>query len=429
MNKQSFAATFLVAALAALTLVACDSNGDARRLGNLVSVADANYTSLVINTGGESAVIETGEVTQLSLEAFAEGSETGVVIGSGSAAWRSSDSLIAEVDPDTGSVLGGAVDGEVTITATFGNLLATTQVRVSSAQLVSIDIESVDDSFSLNECSSGEYVAWGNYEGEEQRRNITDSVEWEVVPADGSGITAAFDEAGVLRVTAAGVLAVSTTRLAFLDKPEVASAITEVTVADSLEGIEIEADAGELSVASPLQYRGYPVYSNEPDQRPEISDYLSWNIAATSGRFDAVVNGLVTASEAGDGVLTAGCNGTGITESVAISAAGSGLFAGLTITAANADREFPLTVIWQGERITERLTATALYADQDGGEDVTDEANWLINSAPDGIFTLGNDNDNKGELIIRGRGRVTLTATYTDDNDVRFPATVTVISR
>ncbi len=418
--------------LAALTLIACDSDGDTQTLSDLVTIAEEGFTGLVIN-GDTETIIETGQSTQLSLEALTENTINGTAISAAMADWSSSDEQIATVDTDTGAVTGGNVDGEVTVTARFGNLTASTQVRVSSAQLVSIIVDQADSE--LNECSDTRFTAMGMFEGEERLRNITDSIVWTVAQA-----SAAFDENNLLRVSSAGELEVTATREAFLDRLAVNQTAT-VNVLDNLEGITIVADPGQLAVRSPLQYRAFPVYSNMPDVLPDITDNLQWDIedVATSGDFARVDNtlpdkGLVTALRSGDGLLLASCNGTQVTQTVNITAAGSGEFAGLSISAENSARDFPLQVTWQGEEIVEQLVATALFLDQEGGEDVTflDETEWQIETVSEpGIFTLGNDDDDKGQLTIRGVGRVTLRATFIDEDndDVVFMDTVTVISQ
>lgn len=153
---------------------------------------------------------------------------------------------------------------------------------------------------------------------------------------------------------------------------------------------------------------------------------MDWSIVdiATSGDFADVDNvlpgrGLVTPSRAGDGVLTANCAGTNISQSVNISAEGSGEFASLRITAENSERDFPLQITWLGEEIPEQLFAEALFRDQDGGVDVTDDGDtdWVITSDPNNVFTIGNDGGDSGELTINGVGTATIEVTFIDDDN------------
>ncbi len=429
MNTRISAVFYFVACLLTLSVTACDSDGDAQRLSNLVSIADAGFTSLVIN-GDTDTIIETGGTTQLSLEAFSDGAVLGTAISAASADWSSADTLIAEVDSDTGAVTGGSVDGTVAITARFGNLTATTRVRISSAELTSIIIEPADAAFTVNECSDTQFVALGVFQGEAEQRDITDSVVWSVAQTG-----ATFDEIGLLRVTSSDVLTVSATRVADEEKPEVTQS-EEVTVQDGLESIEIVADAGTLANGSPLQYRAVPMYANLPDERSEITDNVEWTLPPGASELFAVVDntlpdkGLVTPSQAGNGVLSAACLGTNISESLNIVAEGSGEFADLVIEAQNSAREFPLQVIWRREEIAEQLVAAALFRDREGFEDVTNDndTQWSISSSSNNVFSIGNDNDDKGELVINGEGTVTVLVTFTDDDGNFFSATATIVS-
>ena len=257
--------------------------------------------------------IETGQSTSLSLTAFTDDGLTGTVISATSADWSSSNDLIAEVDENTGIVFGRDVDGEALITASFANLSATTQVRVSSAQLETIIIQ--PPAAALNECSDNQFTALGVFQGEAEQRDITDTIEWSVTQGN-----AVFDEVntGLLRVTSTDALSVTATRAAFLDRVGVTQTDT-VMVLDNLAEINIMPDAGTLTARSSLQYRAFAVYADQPGVNAEITDNVDWSIVdiATSGDFADVDNvlpgrGLVTPSRAGDGVLTANCAGTNL---------------------------------------------------------------------------------------------------------------------
>jgi len=367
MNKIRTTLRVSFIGLFALAIVACDSDGDARELSNLVAIADGNFTSVEI-TGDTDTVIEVGATTSLSLTAFSEDNPTGSAIDT--AEWSSSDNSIATVASD-GTVTGGGTDGEVDITANFGNLTATRSVRISSAALVSVEISS--SSTEINECGAMQFTATGIFEGEEdQPRSLTNLVDWNVSPGPATFTDA---EAGLLRVTSGGVLEVTATSSDINGNRADVSGTTQVTVLDNLVAIGIEADAGELAVGAPLQFRAFPTYTADASgaavEALEITDNVSWSIqdSATSGAFATVDNtlpgrGLVTASRAGDGALTASC--AGIDQQVNIIAAGSGLLADLVIVPINQLREFPLTINFIDEEITEVFIAQALFLDQPG---------------------------------------------------------------
>ena len=413
LNKILATLRISIVGLFALALIACDSNGDALELSNLVAVADGGFTSVEIS-GDTDTVIEVGATTNLLLTAFIEDNPAGTAVNT--ALWSSSDSSIATVTSD-GVVTGGNTDGEVDITASFGTLTATRTLRISSAELVSVMISSVANE--IDECGAMQFTAAGIYQGEEdQPRSLTNTVDWSVTP-----LTATFidTEPGLLRVTSGGVLQVTATSTDAVGNSADIIATTEVTVLDNLLAIRIVPDAGELAVGAPLQYRAFPTYaidaSGMPVDEPEITDNVFWSIqdSALSGNFATVDNtlpgrGFVTPSRAGDGNLIASC--AGLQQQATIAAVGSGRLASLEIAPVNPLREFPLTIPFTGDEIIEVFIAQALFADQPGFLDVTDEADWSLTAGSGTPFVLDDE-----VLTINGTGTAMITATFTDENN------------
>jgi len=414
LNKIFATLRICIFGLIVLSISACDSDGDSQLLSNLIEVADSEFTSVEIS-GDTDTVIEVGGTSNLTLSAFSEGSTAGTVIDS--ALWSSSDTSIATVSSD-GVVTGGSTDGEVDISANFGSLTATRTVRISSAELVSILISAEADE--INECGAMQFMASGIFEGEEDSpRLLTNLVDWTVNSEAATFIDA---EAGLLRVTGAGALQVTATSSDTDGISADVLATTDVTVLDNLLSISVEADAGELTVGSPLQFRAFPMYAPDaaglPIDEPEITDNVMWSIqdTALSGAFATVDNtlpdlGLVTASRAGEGTITASC--AGIEEQIPVIAGGSGLLASIEIVPLNSLREFPLTVQFTGDTIVEQFLAQALFVDQFGSLDVTEEADWTLEAGSGTPFELDDD----GTLTINGPGTAMVTATFTDENN------------
>ena len=119
----------VVCSIALMLLVACDSDGDDQLLSNLVSIADDNLTGL--NIQGTTAVLSIGQTTTLDLSAR---TDAGTTVDVSDADWTSSDTSIATVS-SSGVVTAGGVNGDATITASFGILSASTVISVSSAPL------------------------------------------------------------------------------------------------------------------------------------------------------------------------------------------------------------------------------------------------------------------------------------------------------
>jgi len=431
-NKNFSLYQICLVVLAAVFTVSCDSNGDAQRLSNLVTIADAGYASIEIGGGDADTVVEVGDsitlAVQAKTQAMIDNNLAGTVVTAES--WSSSDNSIATVS-STGTVTGGATDGEVDITATFGNLIATRSVRVSSALLTEIVIALPENVTALNECSAVQFSAEGIYAGEEGQpgRSLTDRVVWNVAET-----SAVFHEAGLLRVTRADELTVTATMVETDRQPEVTSAPTVISVLDNLEVIDIVPDAGELAVNSPLQYRAFPLYTLLPDERSEITNNVAWTLTdiGASGNFARVDNtppdlGLVTASTGGEGTLKAECSGTGIEKTINVVSLGSNRIIDLEISFVNPQPDFPLTLPFTGNEFTEQLIATAQFSDRLDGLDVTNEAEWTISPSTNTPFSIGNDrNNNKGLLTVGGPGTIEITATYEDENnnDAVFTKTV-----
>ncbi len=414
--KKIFAA-FRICTLGLLVagVVACDSDGDLLELSNLIAIADADFTRVEIS-GDTETVIEIAATTNLSLLAFSEGSPIGIPINT--AVWSSGDTSIATVTND-GTVTGGGTDGEVDITARFGNLTASQTVRVSSAPLVSIEISS--EANVVNECGAMQFTATGIFAGEEdQPRPLTNIVDWTVDMGTASFLDSEF---GLLRVTSNGALQVTATATdAAGIRPDI-TATTVVTVQDNLLAIAIEAEPGQLAVGSPLQFRAFPTYA--PDENGivpeaiEITGNVMWSLQdmATSGAFASVEpdlpdRGLVTADRSGAGTLTASC--AGVDQQINIVAAGSGELTSLEIVPLNPEREFPLTIQFFGDQIIEEFFALVAFRDQPGSLDVTNnsDTDWTLEASTGTPFELDD-----GTLTISGIGTAMVTATFVDEDN------------
>ena len=86
LNKILATLRISIVGLLALALIACDSNGDALELSNLVAVADGGFTSVEIS-GDTDTVIEVGATTNLLLTAFIEDNPTGTAVNTASVSY------------------------------------------------------------------------------------------------------------------------------------------------------------------------------------------------------------------------------------------------------------------------------------------------------------------------------------------------------
>ncbi len=390
-------------ALALLVTVACDSNSDAQRLSNLVTVANADYASVTLQDG--APVISTGEQTSFTLDAVTA-SATMVPVTVSGAIFSSSDNNVATV-ANNGTVT-GISDGTVTITADYGNLIDTASVRVSSATLSSINIKAPGDSFTIDECDALQLSAEGIYAGEEgQPRSITNSVMWTVASETGAVFEPSVNSKGLLRARAEELLNVT----AMLGS---VSGSQQLTVLGNLDSIEIVADSGDLAAGSPLQYRAVPTYTTEA-ATTDITDNVNWTLSdnATTA-FASVDNllpakGVVTPTRFGGGDLSVSCGD--VTDTLIINTVGGGV-----IDQVRLDRESPLNIQWSGVQSIVQLRASA-YAGDRLIRDVTEASDWEEVSTTTNLLQIDNDDGSKGELTIRGPGEIVVKATFTDEDN------------
>ncbi len=393
--------------LVILTLVViagCDSNSDAQRLSNLVTVADASYTSVELQDGAE--VIKVGEQISFTVDASTALAAAVPTTVSG-AIFSSSDINVATVE-NNGTVT-GVSDGDVTITVNYGNLIDTAPVRVSSAQLSAINIIVPGDNFNVNECDAVQLSAEGIFAGEESEpRAITSSVVWGVSSTTGAVFEPSADSKGLFRARSAEAVTVTAT----LDN---VSGNQQLNVLDNLVSIEISPDTGELANGSPLQYRAVPTYSAEAGIA-EITDNVDWTLSDDAlTPFASVDNtlpskGEVTPGRSGAGVLMVSCGD--VTKSLNIGTVGTGV-----INQVRIDRESPLTIQWEGVEDTEQLRVFAFEGDR-RIRDVTEDSDWVVVSRTTNLLLIDDDDGSKGELTIRGPGEIVVRATFTDeDND------------
>ena len=402
----------VVCSIALMLLVACDSDGDDQLLSNLVSIADDNLTGL--NIQGTTAVLSIGQTTTLDLSAR---TDAGTTVGVSDADWTSSDTSIATVS-NSGVVTAGGVDGDVTITASFGILSTSTVISVSSAPLNSIDIlvgNSSDVIVEIDACRDLQLSAQGFFQGEEgSPRNISDSVLWSASPA-----TASIDdsEPGLLRTTVAGTVTVTATSenlMTVTGSPVVGT--QDFTVADTLTAIRIEGNDSELRFGNAVQFRAIATYSDGSEA--DVTDNTVWAIDdGASTDFAEVFRGLVEPSRAGDGMLRASCGGQSVSVNIA---AGTNEVDEVLIGSGN---DLNLNLPGNGS-ITLNLVANALFAGM-VVRDVTEDSDWSLLST-NGRATVSSTSGTRGRLVITGPTTVTVQAVFTNDDGVSFAPSIDI---
>jgi len=324
--------------------------------------------------------------------------------------WSSSNPAIATVS-NTGTVRGIA-DGTVSISARFGPLQDSFELRVTSVALSAIAVAA--DVGAVDECDSVQFTATGNYGGEQTL--ITDVVSWEVTTAD-AGSFSSSDQPGLLRTRKAVALRVNAT-LSGQSTP------FDITVLDNLAKIEILEPDETLSPSNPVQYAAIATFADK-DERVDITDNVIWNVSSETGNYAEVDNdlpgrGTVTASATGAGEVSATCGGE-TSDALQILSGSPTLIRELFFEPEEIREDFT----------QDKTIGLQVFVRFENGtnENITDEADWTLESGDSAIFSISNDSESKGELRVRGTGTAVIEASYVDtnDNNTRKRARITAV--
>lgn len=379
---------------------ACDSDGDARDLQNRVEVAAGGYTSIAVTA--INTTIEVEQDQQMVLNALADEDVVGTQVTE-SAVWSVSDASVARIT-QTG-VLTGLVDGTVNVNARYGPLFTATTIRVSAAELASIEI--VAPAQSIDECSSIQLVARGNY-GDGEPRILTDIVNWSEQSTTTVGSFNVSDDAGLYRTSSAGTVTISATRGEVVSDPPLS-----LTVLDNLASISIPENTATLTTSNSVQLSALATYTDpESPATPatDITDNVAWSSSSTSiatvdntlpdkGQVDAIRNGSVTISAACGNVPDATLD----------------LLAGdpTVVETVYFSRSSPFDITFNSERQIQLRSFVRLENQQE--VEITEDSDWTFVNQGNSQNELNNNDDFKGLLTIRGTGRIVVQVEYTGD--------------
>ena len=380
----------------------CDSGGAARDLESRVDVAADGFSSITID--GTNSVIEVGQPQQMILNALADEDITGTTVTE-SAVWSVSDTSVANITQS--GLLTGLADGTVNINARFGPLFSATTVRVSSAPLVSIAIEGPEDG--VDECSSVQLVAIGNYGDGEPPRILTELVNWAGESETTIGAFNPSDNAGLFRTSGAGAATITATRGDVVSDPPFG-----LNVVQNLAFISIPANTTTLTTSNSVQLSALATYTDsESPGTPatDITDNASWSSSSTSiatvdntlparGRVDANRNGSVTISAACGSVPSASLDLVAgdpeVVESVFFS------------------QSSPLNLTFNSERQIQLRSFVRLETQQE--IEITEDSDWTFVSQGNSQNELNNNDGFRGLLTIRGTGQIVVQVEYIGDD-------------
>lgn len=314
------------------------------------------------------------------------------------ATWVSSNTGVAQVTTAGGGGPGGGGRGRVTgvaagtatITATVDGLTGSTDVTVSAATLVSIDITPAAPSVASG--TRFNFTATAIY-SDNTSRNVTGQATW--VSSDPSVASISTAGGGGGGRGQAVALAVGTTTIS----ASIGSVTgqTTLTVTDAtLVSIEITPFSPTLPVGFNTSLVATGIYSDNTTR--DLTGQATWTTSASA--VAAVSNaagsrGLLTPLTAGSATITATYQGVSGTDDVTVSAA---TLTGITVTPATA------TV---GVHADQAFTALGTLSDKTS-LDITAYVTWLSTTAS--VASISNAAASRGVATGLSAGTVTISA-------------------
>ncbi|HVV81990.1 MAG TPA: Ig-like domain-containing protein [Kofleriaceae bacterium] len=304
--------------------------------------------------------------------------------------WTSTDEAIATISNAAGSrgLASGVAAGTTTIGATLAGVTGTTQLQVTDAELVSIQVTPIDPS--LPRGLTRQFTATGLFSNA-TTLDITDSVTWTSTTVATATVSNAAGSRGLVTAVAVGTTQLRASSGAISDE-------TTVTVTPALL-VSIGVTPADPSVAKGRTRQFTAMGTFTDAQVVDLTDTVTWS--STAEAFATVSNaagshGLASALDLGE------------TDIVATLGAIHGQ-THLTVTAAvldSIDITPPTPTLASGRQL--QLTATGVYSDHTT-DDLTDTVVW--DTSDDTIALVSNAAGEHGVASGVAPGTVHVTAT------------------
>lgn len=387
-----------------VSLLAGCASDDSDDLISRVDIAGQNIRSVSI--AGSTEILEVGINRQLQLLASTPTNVNPSDV-SALAAWSSSNPAVASVS-STG-VVSAVSDGAFSITGAFGPFSQTIELVASSAALQTLMI--VDSTTEINECTSIQLQARGQFEGEQGTRDQTELVDWSLQSGTEFASFNASDSDGFLRTNNAGTVVVRADRNGVSEQ-------LQLVVLDTLTSIEINQPAAFVTVGTPLDYSAQGLFDGATPL--DISDNANWTLTVPDGtnQFATVDNvlpnkGTVNANQAGGGDLQVVCGG---------------LLGQRAIRAEVAPSVSEVLITPEGNNNILTVDAGASQTSLRGlvrfsngtNLDVTEQSEWT-STGDTGALDLSDSPGSRGEITIRAVGEIVVTMEYIRDGVVFEP--------
>jgi trimeric autotransporter adhesin len=351
-----------------------------------VTVTAPTLTALILTPPGPS--IAKGTALQLTATGdFSDGTTENLTT---QVSWTSGNNAIAQVSnvAGTNGLVTGVSVGSTPITATLGDVHASTMVTVTTAVLTSIQITPPNPSVAKG--TTQQLTATGMF-SDGTTEDLTNTVSWSASP----GNLATVNPAGLLTGTNVGAGLVRATLVQ--GGGVTIEGITTFTVTPAvLISITITPPIATVVKDTTIQLTAIGNFSDGSTQ--DLTTSVSWSSA---GFFTATVNakGLVTGVRAGSTLVFARREGKS-----------KGIFVRVTpgaVTSITIDPVNPTTTVGSKEII---FTAIGTFSDG-STQNVTQLTSW-ISSDPTVATVLSSVPPSTGELLPLMSGTTTITATF-----------------
>ena len=316
--------------------------------------------------------------------------------------WGASDPSVASVSNADGSdgLATALAIGSTTVSATLGTVSGTTNLEVTAATLVAIEVSPADPS--LAKGTTRQLIATGAYT-DNSTQDLTKQVTWNVIDPSVASVSNAAGTNGLATALAVGSATVSATL------GSVFGTTTLNVTAAVLVSIEVDPYNAATVVGVTRQFTASGVYSDSTVQ--DLTQQVTWS---TSDKKVAAIStaagskGLATPAKVGSTTISAILGGMSGTTTLTVSNA---TLVSVTVTPAGPS-------IQSGKTL--QFTATGHYSNG-MTLDITKAATWKSSSTK--VAKISNAKADRGLATGVKKGQATITATLSKKSGT---ATLTV---
>jgi len=304
--------------------------------------------------------------------------------------WNSSAESVAAVSNAAGSkgLATPAGAGSSIISATLDGVSGSTNLTVTSATLVSVQVTPTNPS--IPKGTTQPFVATGIY-SDHSTQDLTTQVLWSSSNTSIADVSNAADSNGSASALAAGSAVISAAL------GNVSGSTTLTVTAAALVSIEVSPTDPSIPKGTTQQFVATGIYSDHSTQ--DLTTQVVWSssntsIADISNAADS--NGLATSLAAGSTVIRAALGNVSGTTTLEVTAATL-----ISIQVDPIDTAIPMEV-------SQQFTATGIYSD-DSLQDLTQQVTW--SSSAESVASISNAAGSKGFATPAGAGSSIISAT------------------